>query len=554
MTKPVSVDALPPLKETKKRYARAAATKRQWQPIMDDIHEFILPWRQSTKSPLNGRATSQEGQPKMGRVFDSTAIRAAFRFPGRMQRDVCPPYQDFLAIEAGPMWPEGEEKKKLNEELERISKLVMGTLQSGDFDTAAHECFMEFQAGEFAMLVENGDDNSDPVDIMAVPMAECLFELDARGKRVTGVFRVRNYFVVDLPDLWPEGTFGESLLAKIEAGSADEVTVVQYTCRRKVGGRHIWQLLVWIEGAAEGDVGAAAYIHTKTYRTSPWITPRFYVLPGEVYGRGPAFIALPFTKTLNKAQELALMAAAYAVKPAWMSTDDAGLNPDTARLRPGAILKVSRTGGAMGASLARLPIPADFDISSFVIKDQREQVREAMFDAALPDPTGAVRSPTEIVNRMKALVEDLEGSYGRIIREFLMPLAARIIDILESRGLLNSNLSIDNLTTRIRVKSPLATAQKREKVRSMIEWIELQISLLGPQAPEVYAAIEDIVPEIGRMLGVEERFIRGKGAQEEKLKEQAERQQSAAMAEAQAKAVSAPQTQSMGEDMGVPLA
>ena len=54
-------------------------------------------------------------------------------------------------------------------------------------------------------------------------------------------------------------------------------------------------------------------IHTKTYRTNPWLTPRFWVVPGEPYGRGPGLVGLPYVKTLNKVQELNLHAAAFAL-------------------------------------------------------------------------------------------------------------------------------------------------------------------------------------------------------------------------------------------------
>ena len=540
---------LPPLKQMQKRVDAAWQIKMQWQPVMDDIYEFILPWRQSTTA--KGGRGGVEGKPKMNRVFDGTAIKSAFRFPGRMQRDITPPFQDFLSLETGPMWPDGEDKKKVNEELERISRIMNAALQSGDFDTSSHEAYTEYQSGQFALLVEEGDD-PEPVDVTCVPMDELAFELDAKGKRVTGVSRKRKYRIDQLEEMWPKGNFSGQIKDRIEAGSADEVEVIQYNFYDPKIKKY--RLLVWIN-SSDAAGPKDAYIWHETARTNRWITPRFFVVPGETYGRGPAFIALPFVKTLNKAQELALRAAAFAVKPAWAAQNDSGINPDTTRLAPGRIIKMKRTGGPMGRSLERLPIPADFDISSFIIKDQREQVKEAMFDAAMPDPTGAVRSPTEIVNRIKALVEDLEGAYGRIIREFLTPLARRVIEILERKRLLKTNLKIDHLITRIRVKSPLANAQNAAKVKSLVDWLELQISLFGPQSLEVYAVIEEIVPEIGRLLGVEERFIRGVADQKAKREEQAKAQQQAAQNEAQAKAgAQVPQQPGIEEQMGAPLA
>ena len=499
----------------------------------------------------------------MDRLFDATGVKSAFRFPGRMQRDVTPPFQDFMRLEAGPLWPDDEDRKQVDETLAKISKLMMGVLHGSDFATASHEFYLELFAGTSALLVEENGDGFSDCEFTCVPMQELDLELDAKGKTVSGVYWSRKWTLEDVQENWPRGHFSSAIREKMREAPETEVTIVQYTYY----DRHAknYRLLVWIaEDTEQIDANGKAqgrdpkFFHTEIFRTNPWIITRFMVVPGETWGRGPAMMALAFLKTLNKAQELALIAGGYAVKPAWMAHDDSGLNPDTARMAPGKIIKVKRTGGPRGASLERLPIPADFDISTFVIKDQREQAREALFDSALPDPTGAVRSPTEIVNRIQTLVEDLNGAYGRLVREFLTPLARRVLDILEKNGRLKGfQIDINDLLFRVRVTSPIAEAQGADKVKIIVHWLELVLALAGPEGVRIMARIDDILPEIGRILGVEERFIASKSEQEEMRQKIAQEQQQAAAAEAQAKA-SAQQPAPTGEQMiteqmGVPL-
>jgi hypothetical protein len=73
-------------------------------------------------------------------------------------------------------------------------------------------------------------------------------------------------------------------------------------------------------------------------------------------------LALPFIKTTNKARDLALKAAAFATLGLWMSRNDGVFNPDNARLIPGGFWSVRATGGPLGASIAKLPVPENFDI------------------------------------------------------------------------------------------------------------------------------------------------------------------------------------------------
>ena len=83
-----------------------------------------------------------------------------------------------------------------------------------------------------------------------------------------------------------------------------------------------------------------------------------------------------------------------------------------------------------------------------------------------------------------------------------------MIDILESRGQLSTKITIDQLLTQLRVIAPIAAAQQAAKVTQTTNWLQLLVMLFGPQAALVFAKVEELAPEMGRWLGVEERFIR----------------------------------------------
>ncbi len=485
------------LKEAKQRTADCWQDKTFYERQLREIYEYIMPYRDPVG--LDSLTSQGEGQNRTDKVFDGTAPAASLRFAGRMQRELTPIFQDFFQLEAGPLFPEGDQKKQLTEAFQGVGKIVNGVLASGTYHMKSHEMFLDLFAGTAAMNIMPGDDYI-PVRFHAVPIPELALE-KGPDNDVWGVDWKRRYRARHLKAKWPNGDFGKSLTEKIEKSPQDWVTIHQNTYYDFEQRRHC--LKVWREGGDDDEL-----IFEEFYRTNPWITPRFFVVPGEIYGRGLAHLGLPSCKTTNKARELALLAAAFAVLGLWMRRNDGVFNPDTARFEPLAMWQVATTGGPLGPTVQRLDVPHNFDISSFIIEDERQQMKMAMMDDALPPLAGAVRSPTEIVERLQLLNQDIGGVFGRMTLEIVAPKVQRVVDILEQKGQLNTNLRIDQLLTQIRVIAPIAAAQQAAKVNSATNWLQIITMLFGAQAAAMVAKVEQLAPEMGRWLGVEERFIR----------------------------------------------
>lgn len=485
------------LKECKERTAEAWQKKSYYERQLRDIYRYIMPFRDPVG--LESLTGQSEGQNRTDDIFDGTAPRAALNFPGMIQSDLMPIFQQFFSIEAGPLIPEGDAKKQLTQEFQRIGKIVNGMLTSGAFHMKSFEMFLDLFAGTGALNIGAGD-NFQPVRFQSAPIAEIALEKGPYGD-IWGVDWKKEYKARHLKTLWPRGEFGSALKTVIENSGATPICIHQNTYYDAHERR--WYLKVWRKGADDSEL-----IWEEPFRTNRWITPRFFVVPGEVYGRGLAHLGLPSAKTTNKARELALLAAAFAVLGLWTRRNDGVFNPDTARFEPLAMWQVASTGGPLGPTLQRLDVPHNFDISSFVIEDERQQMRTAMMDDALPPIPGAVRSPTEIVERLQIRNQHKGGILGRMTLEVVAPTVQAVIDVLETQHLLNTNLTIDQLITQVRVIAPIAAAQQAEKVSSVTQWLQLLVMLFGPQAALVFARAETLAPQLGRWLGVDEEWIR----------------------------------------------
>ncbi len=211
---------------------------------------------------------------------------------------------------------------------------------------------------------------------------------------------------------------------------------------------------------------------------------------------------MPSIKTLNTAQRLTLQAAAISLLGIYTAVDDGVFNPDMASVEPGEFWKVARNGGVLGPSVQKFPEPR-LDLNNIVLNDLRMGVKTTMMDQALPPDSGAVRSATEILERMKRLAEDHVGAFGRLVKEIIVPLAERLIEIAYDKGMITDAPDIDQILVKIQVSSPMATARAAEKMQKIIQWIEMCQALLAQDARKVVKMVEALL-HIGSEMGVPE--------------------------------------------------
>ena len=169
-----------------------------------------------------------------------------------------------------------------------------------------------------------------------MPAHEIALETDGWGK-VNAIYWERDWKAGEIEETWPQGTFSESLRKLMRDKSDTDVPILQATVYDPKS--RSWNLTV----LDMRDRQTSPPIHTKTYRTNPWLTPRFWVVPGEPYGRGPGLVGLPYVKTLNKVQELNLHAAAFALLAAeTLAGVPSSVPAATGAARPVVLGKVTR--------------------------------------------------------------------------------------------------------------------------------------------------------------------------------------------------------------------
>lgn len=491
-----------PLKRIKKRAEKSWATRRRYDILLDEVYQYVMPYR------VSGVHKSGDGQKLTNKLFDSTGPEAAVKFTGRMQQEVTPPFQSFFSLAAGPMLRRSNKKqaKKLDEDLAEIAEQANAALTTSNFTLATAEMYTDFFAGTGAMLMLAGDERQ-LIRNIAVPIGELALELGPYGD-IWGRHWLKTYDAWMIEEMWPRGRFSDELKQQIRHEQDKPISLMQSTVWNPKTQLHELTVFRSGEGVAGASKDDEASIWDEGFRASPWITPRFWSVPGEALGRGPGLLMLPFVKTLNKTREYELQAAALALFGIWTTTDDAVFNTQTARFKPGTFWKVASNGGGRGPSLQKLDVPGRFDLSRIVAQEERDQINRIGFNRQLPPDTGAVRSPTEIMARIRDLDIDLGGVYGRVALEIVHPVAQRSIDILATLNVLETNLSIDQLTVGLTVLSPIANSQKAAQAKKTVDYMQIVSALLGPETLALTMRLENAVPDLGRDIGVAEKHLR----------------------------------------------
>ena len=444
-----------------KRQVAAQTKKDEFQQLYQDAYEFALPQRQ-LYGVWEGGAT---GSKKMQRVFDSTAINSTQRFANRLQSVVFPPQRKWAKLEAGSDIPL-ERRQQAQAVLEVYQDKMFTMLNQSNFDIAMGEFLLDLAVGTACMMVQPGDDVS-PLNFIPVPLFLVSYEEGANGQ-VDNVYRRMRMKGESIQRQWPDANISADLARRIEQKPTDDVELLEATIYDHKRGDYCYHVI---------DKTSKEELVYRRRKMSPWVISRYMKVAGEIYGRGPLMTALPDIKTLNKVKELLLKNASLAVAGVYTAADDGVLNPNTVKIVPGAIIPVARNGGTQGPALLALPRSGDFNISQLVINDLSASIKRILLDESLPPDNMSARSATEIVERMKELAQNLGSAFGRLINETMIPVTAKILEVMDERGLIDMPLRVNGLEVKVTPVAPLAMAQNMEEVNSIMQYMQISQSL-----------------------------------------------------------------------------
>jgi hypothetical protein len=488
---------------TVEKALKVIATAKSDKDSSDDLYreamELVFPDRENfTKQ--------KEGQDKTKYNWDSTPQVSLIRAANRLSSDFTPQFTSWFEIglgSAAEQMPDeafkqavGKSKEDAKAELEAVTKIVQAVFNGPGFPTASNELYIDWHIGQGGMkIMPNDDIMGEPVIFQSMPLSH-FYAYEGPNGRLDRWFFWHEVRADAIMTEWTDATLTPKLKEDAEKPTPPLVKLCAVVYRDYDEKEQPYRYELFYKKGEE----KSRLVERKS-RTSPFVTPRYAKLPGENRGRGPVLFAIPDIRTANKIVELTLRAVAVAVAGVYTATENGLTGPVS--IKPYSIIKVRSNGGPSGPSIQRLDNPQRIDFGELVLENLHMNIRKVIGDNSLPAEAGPIRSATEFIQRARELVADQAGGLGRLYAEFIIPSVQRVVDILESKQILQSQgLKIDQFLIEVRMTSPLARGEAMSEVENIVRFMEMLKALGGDQLMAFEVNLEKVTPRLGDLMNV----------------------------------------------------
>lgn len=471
-----------------KRIQKAKNNKIKREGEIQEAYRYILPLRDTMRKSSN---------VERGVKFDSTASNAIEKYATKLQNLLTPAWEEWLKFQPGTDISD-EESGKLQDNLDKVSKVAFAHIHHSNFYTAEHEAFLDLGISTGGMIVEENIRPNEPslINCRSIPLSELIPEVSSRGS-IDTVWREFKVKVSEITQIWPRAEVPQILLDKSQGKEDFECTVFEGVVFNDKTGKYDFYVI---------EKETKSIMYEEDMETSPFVIFRESVRPGDVMGFGRGLRIIEDVKTLNKMAENALRADGIQSMPIFTAVDDGAFNPYNVVLQPGSIIPVSSNDNA-NPSLR----PLDVSNSYTMAENRMDQLRAVINETFLANPFGSieqtpVRSATEVAAREADLFQSTAAAFGRLQTEFLEKFMKRVINILRDNGKV-PDLKLDGKEITIKFTSPFAKMQGSEKVKNTMQWLGY-IMPLGPDVMAMSVNIDKLPGNIAKNMGIDKELYK----------------------------------------------
>ena len=498
------------LNDLKRRSKKAFEQEALWHSQLEDAYEYFLPNRNLFES-------KDKGQKKMERIFDSTSVEAIQLGASKLQENIAPIWSRWATFKpSGTVIKQLESgnfdvtEKDIRENLEDQAEIIFDYINRSNFATQFFESTLDLLIGTGTLRIDEDDDNEMPIIFSAIPQKGISYEEGPHGTIETHwrKFKVK---ARNVERKWIGFEASSTLRDQIDNAPDSDIELTEGVVYDPKSKTYIG--CVWVD--SEDQIS-----WTENYNTSsPWVTGRYSKVSGEVRGRGPCLQVLADTKSLNKAKEFVLQKAAIDLAGMFTATDDGVTNPYNIVISPGIVIPVG-SNNSSNPSIQRMDTGSDLQLAQFEIQELQTAIRRALFND-LRDPTGPVRSATEIAIESRELTKRIGSAFGRLQTEVLIPILKRVAHILTRRGLIQP-MTLGGRDIEIKFTSPLARAQDGEDLMAVQQAVQFTLESAGPEQAKMAFKLEDFGTWAAEKTGMASELVRSQSEKEQIMKAGAE--------------------------------
>ncbi len=413
------------------RYERLKTSRSTWLSHWQELAEFFLPRRADF---LGERAP---GEKRTEKQFDGTPMLAARNLASAIDGMLKPKNQRWVTLR-----PADDELSR-REDVRRWLQHAEDRLFDALYDP--HARFVQYSAEVDLDLVVFGTGvlyvgehvGQGRLAFRSHHLKNALIEVNEAGE-VDTVFLTVRLTARQAAARYGIENLGERTREALEKDDEpdQEFTFLRVCMPRADRHRRRADAVNLPFAAIDIDVASEHKIAESGFHEFPYVVPRWETTTDEIYGRGPAMLALPDAKSLNQMGKTLLKAGHKAVDPPLLAPSDSFKS--AVRTWPGGISYYDAS--VLATSGGRIPIQplntgAHMPLGREMQNDIREQIWNAFFRNILNLPSqGPQMTATEIIERKQEFVRVIGPVFGRLEADYTGPLVERAFSVLFRAG------------------------------------------------------------------------------------------------------------------------
>lgn len=473
--------------------------RTNWDSFWLDIARFFIPDKDDVFQ-FGNRAT---GDRKHDRIFDASPVHFAEILANTLHSMMTNPSQIWMEL--------NHRNKKINsipevrKWLQELVEVMTQILNNSNFQAQVHEVYLDLSTlGTGLMGIFEDEDNV--LRFESRPIYQFYIEENSRGL-VDRISNVEKMTAKKAIEKFGEKAFGDELDKLLKTPDL-EMNILQTIMPRKeaeqigidskslpISSTHIW-------------VEKGLIIKESGFHKFPYVVPRWMKLSDELYGRSPAMKALPDAKMLNAIMKTTIRGAQKIVDPPLLVPDD------------GVLGRVNTTPGGLSTYRAGtqdfvrpLETKGRPELGLALMQDVRERIKQHFFVDQFQLREGPQMTATEVNARVEMQLRLLGPVLGRLHFEFLQPMVARVLDIMDRKNLFPENpppeLLQGDFDVEVFFTSQIAKAQRSSEANNLRNFLTTlePIVRFDPSAANV-VNIEKVIRKIAILEGVSEDILR----------------------------------------------
>lgn len=449
--------------------------------------------------PGRGSFFSETTDDQVDNVFDETAVVGVQEFASRLQSGITPNFSRWAKLAAGGLI-DPEEIDTVNEDLEAVNETVFDIISQSNFSQESYEAYLDLSVSLGALEIDKGT-ALDPVRFSAIPITE-LWVDNGPFDRLDRFFRYRVYDYDSWITKYPDHMLPADKLAEWKEADADwhflEATIRDWS---DPDVEQHQRVVLCVENGNK----ICYRTEYKGTGSGPIIAFRWSKESGSVWGRGPLMNALPAIKTCNLTVQMVLENAQMHIAGLYNMDDDGVVNVDTIQLVPGTI--VPRTPGSRG--LEAVQPAGNFNVADLILRDQRDNIKRALYNDMLGSPDKTPMSATEVAERMADLARQIGAAFGRLMAEMVQPVVQRVVFILKQLGIVKLP-TVNGREIKVVATSPLSAAQDQQDISNVDRFTAFIAQRFGPQLLNIFIKGEEVTDYIAKKMQIPPQLVRKK--------------------------------------------